>query len=157
RREAKAGKAVPYGVAARVVAEVCLGLHYAHNAVGGGGKPLKVIHRDVSPQNVMVGYEGSIKLEDFWDGKGWALGERSKPGIIKGKFLYLSPEQVAQERIDHRADLFALGIMLYEITTGKSPFQKSSTEAVIYAIRSEDPKPPRSLRPDYPQALEQIV
>ena len=83
--------------------------------------------------------------------------ERSKPGVIKGKFLYLSPEQLSQDRIDHRADLFALGTMLYEVATGKSPFYKATTEAVIYAIRAEDPPPPQLARRDFPPELSRIV
>ncbi len=157
QEEAKLGFTVPYGVAALVTARVCGGLYYAHNATGVDGRKLGVIHRDISPQNVMVGFDGRVKLVDFGISKATAVMERSKPGVIKGKFLYLSPEQLTQERIDHRADLFALGSMLYELTCGKSPFYKPSTEAVIYAIRSEDPQPPAVLRSDYPPELSRIV
>jgi serine/threonine protein kinase len=155
--EAKYGATVPYGVAARICASVAAGLDYAHHSRGVDGRPLELIHRDVSPQNVMIGYDGRVKLVDFGIAKAGAFMERSKPGVIKGKFLYLAPEQVAQERLDHRADIFALGTMLYEVTTGKQPFAKPTTEGILYAIRYEDPSPPHLLRADYPEALSRIV
>lgn len=148
---------VPYGVAAWICARICDGLHEAHNRLGFDGRPMGIIHRDISPQNVMVGYDGRVKLVDFGIARANAYMERSKPGVIKGKFLYLAPEQLTQEALDHRADLWALGVMLYEVTTGKSPFYKSTTEAVILAIRTEDPPPPHLVRPDYPLELSRIV
>ncbi|WP_342381007.1 protein kinase [Myxococcus stipitatus] len=155
--EAKFGATVPCGVAARICGLVAHGLEYAHQSRGVDGRPLELIHRDVSPQNVMIGYDGRVKLVDFGIAKAGAFMERSKPGVIKGKFLYLAPEQVSQERLDHRADIFALGTMLYEITTGKQPFAKPTTEGILYAIRFEDPTPPHLLRPDYPEELSRII
>ena len=155
--EARYGATVPFGVAARICAQVAAGLDYAHHSRGVDGRPLELIHRDVSPQNVMIAYDGRVKLVDFGIAKAGAFMERSKPGVIKGKFLYLAPEQVSQERLDHRADIFALGTMLYEITTGKQPFSKPSTEGILYAIRNEDPLPPHLLRADYPEPLSRII
>ncbi|HZI13882.1 MAG TPA: protein kinase [Myxococcus sp.] len=155
--EAKHGAVVPCGVAARICAQVAAGLDYAHHSRGVDGRPLELIHRDVSPQNVMIAYDGRIKLVDFGIAKAGAFMERSKPGVIKGKFLYLAPEQVSQERLDHRADIFALGTMLYEITTGKQPFNRPTTEGILYAIRNEDPSPPHLLRDDYPEGLSRII
>ena len=148
---------MPYGVAAAICAQVASGLDYAHNSVAVDGRPLELIHRDVSPQNVMIGYDGRVKIVDFGIAKAGTYVNRSKPGVIKGKFLYLSPEQVSQDKLDHRADIFALGTMMYEITTGKSPFAKPTTEGILYAIRSEDPSPPHLLKDDYPTELSRII
>ncbi|WP_373691705.1 serine/threonine protein kinase [Hyalangium versicolor] len=157
QEESKFGATVPFGVAAAICKQVAAGLDYAHFSKGVDGRPLDLIHRDISPQNVMIAYNGRVKIVDFGIAKAGALVNRSKPGVIKGKFLYLSPEQVAQEKLDHRADIFALGTMMYEITTGKSPFAKPTTEGILYAIRSEDPSPPHLLRDDYPTELSRIV
>ncbi len=157
QQEQKRTSVVPTDVAAWLTARLCEGLHYAHNKGGGDGRPLGIIHRDISPQNLMVGYRGEVKLVDFGIAKATSFMERSKPGVIKGKFLYLSPEQLSQDRIDHRADLFAVGTMLYEVTTGKSPFYKPTTEAVIYAIRAEDPPPPHLTTNGYPAELSRII
>ncbi|MDY7225286.1 protein kinase [Hyalangium sp. s54d21] len=158
QEEQKFNATVPYGVAAAICAQVSAGLDYAHAACAVDGRPLDLIHRDISPQNVMIAYDGRVKLVDFGIAKAGAFIEaRSKPGVIKGKFLYLSPEQVSQKTLDHRADIFALGTMMYEITTGKSPFAKPTTEGILYAIRSEDPSPPHLLRDDYPTELSRII
>nr|WP_224245901.1 serine/threonine-protein kinase [Hyalangium gracile] len=157
QEESKFGATVPYGVAAAICSQVSAGLDYAHFSKGVDGRPLELIHRDISPQNVMIAYDGRVKIVDFGIAKAGALVNRSKPGVIKGKFLYLSPEQVAQEKLDHRADIFALGTMMYEITTGKSPFAKPTTEGILYAIRSEDPSPPHLLKDDYPTELSRII
>ncbi|QAT86738.1 serine/threonine protein kinase [Corallococcus coralloides] len=155
--EFKFGASMPYGVAAKICAAIAAGLDHAHFSRGVDGRPLELIHRDVSPQNVMISYDGRVKLVDFGIAKAGAFMERSKPGVIKGKFLYLSPEQILQERLDHRADIYALGVMLYEITTGKQPFHRPTTEGILYAIRYEEPPPPHLVRPDYPEALSRIV
>ncbi|MBX7112744.1 MAG: protein kinase [Myxococcaceae bacterium] len=148
---------VPPKIAASLTATLCSGLDYAHKRKGGDGRPLGIIHRDVSPQNLMVGFKGEVKLVDFGIAKATAFMERSQPGIIKGKFLYLSPEQLAQERVDHRADIFAVGTMLYEVTTGRSPFFKPTTEGVIYAIRAEDPQAPHLVSRDVPVEISRVV
>lgn len=157
QQEQKENAAIPYAVAARIVSEVCAGLHYAHHCVGVDGRKMEIVHRDISPQNVMVGFDGQVKLVDFGIARANAFMERSKPGVLKGKFLYLSPEQVMQEPLDHRSDLFAIGTLLYEVTTGKAPFQRATPEAVLFAIRREDPPAPQLAHPDYPAELSAIV
>jgi eukaryotic-like serine/threonine-protein kinase len=157
QKEQARGGVIPFGVVAYVVARLCEGLHYAHEKLDSKGMHLGIVHRDISPQNIMVGFNANVKLVDFGIAKATAWMSRSKPGVIKGKFLYLAPEQLSQEALDARADLFAMGTLLYELTTGKSPFYRTSTEAVIYAIRVEDPPLPQTVKRGYPLALSKIV
>ncbi|MBL8911974.1 MAG: protein kinase [Archangium sp.] len=157
QREQEKGGFMPPGIAAWITARLCEGLFHAHSARDASGKQLGIIHRDVSPQNVMLSFRGEVKLVDFGIAKATAWMGRSKPGVIKGKFLYLAPEQLTTEPLDHRTDLFALGTMLYELTTGQSPFYRTSTEAVIYAIRMEEPEPPATVRKGFPDALSRII
>jgi tetratricopeptide (TPR) repeat protein/tRNA A-37 threonylcarbamoyl transferase component Bud32 len=150
------GELVPVGAAARVLADACAGLHTAHGAQGDDGRPLGIVHRDFTPANVFVTYDGRVKVLDFGIAKSEALPSQTEPGALKGKYLYMSPEMVAGRPIDRRADLFAAGVMLYELLTGRLPFMGNSVRAVLASIALAKPIPPRNIEPNIPPDLEVI-
>jgi serine/threonine protein kinase len=154
---AKKRIAFPTDLALYIVMEVLKGLDYAHNLAGPDGAPLGIIHRDVSPSNVLLSFDGKVKLGDFGIAKA-TIRERTATGILKGKFGYMAPEQVMGRPIDHRADVFAVGILLYELLTGHRLFAGRSDLAVLERVRDAliDP-PPRHYRPDLSGDLEGIV
>ncbi len=150
-------KPLPLEHAARVVADVCAALHYAHNLESGEGKPLGLVHRDISPQNVLVSFDGAVKILDFGIAKVVDHVERTQPGIVRGKFSYMSPEQVEGKRLDRRSDLFSAGIVLYELCTGSSLFPRTDAVQAMYAIRkAQVPTPARDGEP-LPERLVQII
>src|SRR5262249_47497425 len=114
--------ALPLPIAIRIIAQVAEGLDYAHHAVDEDGHPLGIVHRDVSPPNVIVSYAGSVKIVDFGIAKAAVKHSRTEVGVIKGKVPYMSPEQVQGLELDKRSDVFSLGVLLYELTTGQKPF-----------------------------------
>lgn len=150
-------------LAAHLIAEACAGLHAAHELTDDDGRPQNLVHRDVSPQNLLVGYDGHVKLVDF----GVALVDRrdarTEPGEVKGKFDYMSPEQGLGKPLDRRSDIFSLGIVLYELSTGRRLFKRPSAAKTIEAICREPILPPsRAVSPSpsapkYPPKLEAIV
>jgi serine/threonine-protein kinase len=145
-------------MAARIVARVCSGLHAVHELIGEDGHPLGVVHRDVSPQNVLISSKGQVRITDFGVAK--ARGQVHAPtqtGEVKGKIAYMAPEQVTTKDIDRRADVFALGCVLYEATVGQRPFTGSDALATLYALLEQPVIPPSTKRPGYPQDLEGIV
>ncbi len=158
-KAAKRQGGVPTTVAARIVMQACGGLHAAHELTDGKGKLIGLVHRDISPQNILVSYDGVAKVVDFGVAKATALGDgATKAGQLKGKVSYMAPEQVRGEPIDRRVDVFAMGIVLYALTTGKHPFRKESEGATLFAITAPEPVvPPRKFIPDYPQALQEVV
>ncbi|MFZ5440316.1 MAG: protein kinase domain-containing protein [Myxococcota bacterium] len=148
-----------YGHFARVASGVAEGLHYVHTARDGNGEPLHLIHRDVSPTNIIVSLDGVPKLLDFGVAKANSAGFHTRSGLLKGKPRYMSPEQVDGSTLDARTDLFSLGVCLYEVTVGRSPFyEKGMSEAAMLKliIAGKFPRP-RELVPEYPQELEDIV
>lgn len=158
-KAAKAAGGMPPAVAARIAMQACAGLHAAHELKDEKGQLVGLVHRDVSPQNLLVTYDGVTKVVDFGVAKATALGgSATVAGQVKGKVSYMAPEQVNGEGLDRRADVFALGIILYALTTGKHPFRRESEAATMYNICSPDPVvPPSRVRADYPKELEPIV
>jgi serine/threonine-protein kinase len=145
-------------IAARILADSAKGLHAAHQLSDDHGQPLNVVHRDVSPQNIMISVDGNVKVTDFGVAK--ALGttqESTSAGQLKGKISYMAPEQARGGTIDRRTDVFALGTVLYEVTTGVRPFRGDGELDVLRSIAAGVFEPPSSVVPGYPRELEQIV
>jgi serine/threonine protein kinase len=151
------GQPLPLEHAAAIALAVCGGLHYAHEMRDADGSPLEIVHRDISPSNVFVTYDGVVKLIDFGIAKATTLPSDTQLGTIKGKPGYMSPEQCRCEPLDRRSDLFCVGIMLYELTTGRRPFNGDSEYLLYKAIAEQAPTPPSQLDPAYPPQLETIV
>jgi len=152
RRE---GARVPPLVAAFIVAEAAKGLHYAHERKDERGMPLAIVHRDVSPQNILVSHEGVVKIADF--GIASASLFRDEPGVLKGKVGYMSPEQARREKVDRRSDIYSLGVVLYELLALRSPFGKLDDEALYAAVQEGRFEPPSTHAPDLPPELEAIT
>jgi eukaryotic-like serine/threonine-protein kinase len=143
-------------VAARIVAEGCAGLHAAHDAIGPDGQPLGIVHRDVSPPNIMISTQGHVKVSDFGIAKArYQLHARTRTGEIKGKFAYIPPEQILGRVVDRRADVYAMGCVLYIATLGLRPFGGGAS-ALGKIVQGKFLRP-SELRKDYPKALEAIV
>jgi len=151
------GRQLPIHHALHVAAGTLAGLHHAHERCGSDGTPLGVVHRDVSPSNVMVSYEGVIKLLDFGVAKAAQRTAETHSGTIKGKIGYLSPEQAQGGDVDRRSDIFALGVVLHEMLTGQRLFRRDTDFAAMIAIVNEDVAAPSSLRPEISPELDQIV
>ena len=150
-----AGISIP--VAVRMISNIASALHYAHNIKDEHGEAVKLIHRDVSPHNIMISYDGDTKLLDFGIAKAEQQVHRTQAGVVKGKFSYMSPEQCVGGDLDHRLDVFALGVCLYETVTGKSLYRRKSEAATMRSIIM-DPVPSLKERlSDVPAELDAIV
>ncbi len=133
---------------AEVVARACEGLYYAHTLTDRNGRPLGIVHRDLSPQNIMISREGDVKIIDFGVARSDLSTNETVAGTIKGKICYMSPEQSRGERVDARSDIFALGIVLYEALTGNNPFERDTPLSILRAIDSHDPPSLRRVASD---------
>ncbi|MCC6750033.1 MAG: serine/threonine protein kinase [Deltaproteobacteria bacterium] len=148
---------VPMRLALRVVSEAAMGLDYAHRQVGLDGRPLNVVHRDVSPHNILCSREGAVKLTDFGIAKAVGKVQVTEVGVVKGKVQYMAPEQYTGGEVDNRSDIFSLGVVLYQLTTGRLPrVTKSGNVAMRRVLEGKIPRP-TEIRTDYPEELEAVV
>jgi eukaryotic-like serine/threonine-protein kinase len=148
---------MPVHMAAGIVSQLCVGLHFAHQFTDTTGYHLNLVHRDINPQNVVITYGGEVKVIDFGVAKTNTNNVQTLAGTIKGKIAYMSPEQILCQPIDQRSDLFSTGIVLWETLTGKPLFNRDSEAATLYAIMNDPIPAPSALRPDVPAALDAIV
>jgi hypothetical protein len=148
---------LPRACALTIVAGVAAGLHHAHEQLGPDGRPMGLVHRDVSPSNVMVSHTGAVKLTDFGIVRAAARTSVTQEGQTKGKAGYMSPEQCCGDRLDRRSDVFALGILLYEATTGVRAFYAPNDFAIMGRTARVDYVPPREIDAEYPVGLARIV
>jgi len=151
------GNFLPLRHAVRIIADTAAGLHYAHNKTGPDGASLHIVHRDISPQNILVSFEGTAKITDFGIAKAANKVTTTRTGQVKGKFAYMSPEQCNAMEIDHRSDIFALGTILYEITVVRRLFKGDTDIQTIQRVSEAVVTPPTAVQPHYPRDLEYIV
>ncbi|MDB4960936.1 MAG: hypothetical protein JWP01_935 [Myxococcales bacterium] len=147
---------IPLACILTVIGGAAAGLHHAHDRLGLDGRPLGIVHRDVSPSNLMISYEGSVKVVDFGVAKAENRTHETKSGAVKGKISYLSPEQCRGAQLDRRSDLFSLGIVLWEMLTTERLYKRASDFENMDAIVNEPPPPPSTRRPGLPRELDEM-
>ncbi|WP_256568773.1 serine/threonine-protein kinase [Myxococcus qinghaiensis] len=158
KRAVKTGlERMPIPLAVYIALEMCRGLHYAHTRTDDKGKPLGIVHRDISPDNVLISYEGQVKIVDFGIAKAeMARNFRTEPGVVKGKYHFFSPEQARGREVDARTDVWATGLVLYELLCGQRPVTGTQAAVMMRMAHGEFPSP-REVRTDLPVALNEIV
>ena len=150
-------RVLPVNHALLIAAGAAAALHHAHERTGSDRKPLGIVHRDVSPSNVMVSFEGAVKLVDFGVAKASQRSTETRTGTVKGKIAYLSPEQCKGAPVDRRSDIFSLGIVLYELLTCTRLFKRETDFATMTAIVNEQAPPPSLVRPELGPAIDHVV
>ncbi len=148
---------LPPTLACFIAARMLEGLHHAHTRQDEKGRPLKIVHRDISPENVLLSFEGEVKVIDFGIAKAQLEGRgETAPGLVKGKFQYVSPEQATAQPLDPRSDVFSVAIVLYLMLCGRLPFEGQPYQAMRAIARGDFPRP-KSLFPELPDRLEQVL
>ncbi len=151
------GRALPTDVVIRTIADAALGLHAAHSLTDEQGRLVHLVHRDVSPDNLMVSKDGVTKVLDFGVAKGDLGGPKTKTGNLRGKIPFMPPEQIMGEVLDGRADLYALGVSAYWMLTGERPYDRQSDWHTMQAILNDPPRPATTHNPGIPQALDELL
>jgi eukaryotic-like serine/threonine-protein kinase len=157
KRALERGERLPIAEIVKIVSMAAAGLHYAHDLAGADGKPLGLVHRDISPDNILVHRNGAAKVVDFGIAKAANSGAFTRTGTLKGKVAYMPPEQLRGDPLDRRADVFALGVVLYEMLAGQRPWAGDSEVSLIGRIMTEDPPPLSTLRPDAPAGMMAVL
>ncbi|PZR04948.1 MAG: protein kinase [Archangium gephyra] len=153
----KRGEPAPIPLTCYAIAQCCEGLDYAHRAKDKQGRDMGIVHRDVSPQNALISYDGEVKVIDFGIAKAAGKATKTQAGILKGKFGYMSPEQIRGLPLDGRSDIFAIGVCLYEMLTGERLFVGDSDFSVLEKVRKVEVLPPSHFNRKIPEQLEKIV
>ncbi|MDD5223333.1 MAG: protein kinase [bacterium] len=157
KRAEELGRPLAFPDAAFIALGAASGLGFAHSRMDEDDRHLGIIHRDVSPQNILVSYEGDVKLVDFGVAKAAGRLSVTQTGVLKGKFAYMSPEQADGQALDHRSDIFSLGVVMYELFTGNRLFQGDSDISTLRRVREARVEPPRKTCPEIPEELEVIT
>jgi serine/threonine protein kinase len=157
RASLREGHLIPIDLVLFMIAETAKGLQYMHGKTDEQGHPLHIVHRDISPQNIIASYSGTVKIIDFGIAKSKSKIDTTEVGVLKGKFAYMSPEQARGEQIDHKSDIFSLGVILHELLTGKRLFKQKEKKETIRKVRLCNVPPPSSIRSDIPLGADEII
>ena len=148
---------LPWSVALAIFRQVCHGLYHAHNAKGSDDQPLCLVHRDLKPNNLLIGHNGIVKIIDFGIAKSTAKAHKTQTGMIRGTPAYMSPEQIQSKPLDARSDLYSLGVLLYEMSAGLNPFASPDTFTTMMQVIQLTPPPLRQHLPQAPPELEELL
>ena len=157
KRAERGGDLIPVPLVCRIMSEACSGLDHAHKKVDAGGRPLNIVHRDISPQNILLTFEGRAKVVDFGIAKAADQATVTRSGVLKGKYSYMSPEQAAGQKVDRRSDIFALGVVLYELLTGTRLFKRPNDMLTLQAVTECIIQTPSLVNPRVPKDLDALV
>jgi serine/threonine protein kinase len=157
RRARERGLKIPLDISTYVVSKVCAALEYAHRKKDDKGQPMLIVHRDISPQNILISFEGDVKLTDFGIAKAASKASTTDKGALRGKLLYMSPEQAWGKPMDKRSDVFSLGIVFYEMLTEQKPFLGTSETSILETVRECRVPPPTTINDKIPEKLERVV